>query len=102
MKAILSLVVVGLFVGCSGDDNPTSPKVAHLDLLGTTKADAIALLEDDKHNYRYCDLDEESDGCPMTADLVYGRYTVYFSDGVVVFYEIEDDGGITSFGESPF
>ena len=102
MKAILSFIVVGLFIGCSGDDNPASPKVAYLDLLVMTKADAVALLEDNKHSYRYCDLDEESGGCPMTADLVYGRYTVYFSDGVVVFYEIEDDGGIASFGESPF
>lgn len=78
------------------------PKVAYLDLLDMTKSDAIALLEDDNHNYRYCDLDEELYGCAMTEDFIIGRYTVYVRDGVVVFYEIEDNDGIPSFGERPF
>lgn len=82
--------------------NGSLPKVAYLDLLDMTKSDATALLEDNNHSYRYCDLDEELYGCAMTEDFIIGRYTVYIRDGVVVFYEIEDEGGIPSFGERPF
>ncbi len=77
-------------------------KEGYLDLIGRSKSDAISLLEDGNYNYRYCDLDEGPHGCAMTADFIVGRYTVYFRDGVVVFYEIEDESGVPSFGERPF
>ena len=72
--------------------------------VGMDKAAAIAFLEDNNHNYRTCDYNEQPEGCPMTTDLQPGRYTVWFSNGLVDHIDIEPefediDDPVTSVGE---
>ena len=100
-----SFLVSSLAVGCSSTSSVTPSSMQSqisIDILGIDKRDAIDLLKKANLIYRFCDLDEGPYGCAMTEDFIIDRYTVYLHDGVVVFYEVENEDGVLSFGERPF